>query len=159
MKTIRKADLFHFLTKEIKKIKYEIDQKESNLFDHYSETCRISFFVNSNRVDLDIEIYNDYLFQCVNENYLINTLFEQSNFVLKEGFINVYKYLTLNKHTDIEFTYLDLENVDKIEIIKAREHEHGYEDQKVLTLKRVRQKYKVNKYRYRFLDSDKYYYL
>lgn len=152
MKTVKKADLLHFLGKEVKKIKHEIDKKESNLFDSLCETCRISFFTNSNRIDLDIEIYNDYLFQCVNENYLISAFFDRSNIVLKKGFIGIYKYILLHKRTSNKYIYLNLEKVDKIEIIKARRHEHGYEDQTVLSLKRVRQNYKVGKYRYRFYD-------
>lgn len=152
MKTVKKADLLHFLAKEVKKIKHEIEQEEKNLFNLYADTCRISFFINSNRVDLDIEIYNDYLFQCVNENYLVSTFFDRSNIVIKKGFIGIYKYILLRKRTSSKYIYLNLEKVNRIEVIKARRHEHGYEDQTVLSLKRVRQNYKVGKYRYRFYD-------
>ncbi|KKF57496.1 hypothetical protein [Streptococcus uberis] len=158
MKTVKKADLLHFLGKEVKKIKHEIDKKESNLFDSFCETCRISFFINSNRIDLDVEIYNDFLFQSVNENYIISTFLDHSNIVVKKGFIGIYKYILLYKRTSRKYIYLNLEKVNKIEIIKATKDKNGYEEQKVLGLKRVRQKYKVSKYKYRFYDNNKFFY-
>lgn len=70
---------------------------------------------------------------------------------------------------EVEVNYDDLDNVfenydidaqelDRLEIITFKKHIHLYEEQNYLTLKRVRQKYVVRKFKYRFLDDGKYYY-
>lgn len=57
-----------------------------------------------------------------------------------------------------DFHDIDVQELDRIEVIAFKKHSHGYEDQKYLTLKRVRQKYVVRKFKYRFLDNSQYYY-
>lgn len=53
---------------------------------------------------------------------------------------------------------MDVQGLDRIEVIAFNKHSHGYEEQSYLTLKRVRQKYVVRKFKYRFLDDSEYYY-
>lgn len=57
-----------------------------------------------------------------------------------------------------DFHDIDVQEIDRVEIIAFKKHIHGYEEQNYLTLKRVRQKYVVRKMKYRFLDRDKYYF-
>ncbi|MGV3110664.1 hypothetical protein [Streptococcus pluranimalium] len=53
---------------------------------------------------------------------------------------------------------IDAQELDRLEIIAFKKHIHGYEEQNYLTLKKVRQKYVVRKFKYRFLDDSEYYY-
>lgn len=53
---------------------------------------------------------------------------------------------------------IDVQELDRVEIIAFKRHVHGYEEQNYLTLKRVRQKYIVRKMKYRFLDRGEYYF-
>lgn len=57
-----------------------------------------------------------------------------------------------------DFHDIDVQEIDRVEIIAFKRHVHGYEEQNYLTLKRVRQKYVVRKIKNRFLDNGEYYY-